>query len=189
MTFDGDLAVFRESVLRELARQARSWAQPHIPSRTLRGSMTVVSSPAFSAVRLSHYWAVFIHDGTEAIARAPTKLHGKQVFVFFPNKRNDPRVRGGYPERVSQMRGLTDAEYKDGLARNRARRKRGLPPVMVVVAAHRAMHPKPGVRFFDNRAGMAGFPQHGAEIVSRRFDQFVRKQLPTDKQSVKIKLA
>lgn len=149
--------------------------------------MHVVVGDRASFVRNSHYWAIYLHDGTKALLRAPT-MRGKSVYVWFRKRRDDPRLSQGFPVRARDARSLTREEYLKGLVANARARKRGAPPVMYVFKVVKASHPKPGAEWFSNTKGMAGFPKRGAQIVTKRFDNLVRSLLPSDKQSVTIKL-
>lgn len=192
---------FLAGALRELGLAARRQARPRVPSATLRKAMEVVvtrtatvsagrlsaGTPNAAFVRIPHYWAIYLHDGTDSLLRAPT-LRGKSVYVFFARRRDDPRIRGGYPVRASQARSLTRQEYQNGLLENARRRARKQPPFMYVFKVLKASHPRPGARWFDNRQGMAGFPAEGASIILKRFDNLARSLLLNDKQTAKIRL-
>jgi len=175
-----DLDQWRARVLGLLTRAAIETCRPSIPSSTLRRDLQAELDPSgLTAFVVSpYYWALHVHDGTKAVWRAPTS-QGKRVYVFFRNKRDDPRTDGArhYPRRASQLRSLTDDEYRHGLQRNRERRKRGLPPFMFVVKSVRSPTPIPGAGFFDPARGMRGFTQRGEEIIAEELGSLIRQEL------------
>jgi len=173
--------------LRELALAARERSRPRVPSRTLQRAMRVEVEERSSFVRIPHYWAIYLHDGTKNLLRAPTQ-RGKSVYVFFRRRRDDPRIKGGYAVRARDQRSLTASEYQKGLLENAKRRKRKQPPYMYVFKVVRAGHPKPGAGWFDNRRGMQGFATEGARMLTKRFDNLVRSLLIRDRQTATLKL-
>lgn len=95
-------------------------------------------------LHVPHYWAVYYHDGRGPIQAAP----GHKL-VFFHRPEDDPRLEGGYPERVSQVRRLTADQFYEGLEINRERFANGLPPYMYVLNSVGAAKGDP---FFDDLA-------------------------------------
>ena len=178
---------FRRTALRELAFAARRRARPNVTSRTLQKAMRVDIFETSAFVRIPHYWAIYLHDGTKALLRAPTS-RGKSVYVWFRRRRDDPRLAQGFPVRAKDARSLTREEYLKGLIENAKRRKQGRPPHMYVFKVVKASHPKPGARWFSNRHGMAGFPEEGSKLLLKRFGDLVKSLLPSDKQAVTIEL-
>ena len=163
---------FFERTLTKVAKRARTIARPQVPSVTLRKAMDIlVNTEAREAyVIIPHYWALYVHDGTRAIWHRPTS-RGKRYFIYFGNKKDDPRITGGRPERLADLRSLTQSEYNKGLRKNRVRRKQGRKPYMYVMKRIKTPTPKPGAQFFNTSVGMTGFEQQAALIIA---DQFVR---------------
>lgn len=107
--------------------------KPLIPSRTLSDSMFVADDPRSSGrirsqLLIPHYWALYVHDG-----RGPFGPRNARYLCFFPDPKDDPRLRGGYPVRDTDIRHLTAREFWNAIDENRARRKRGEPPFMIVL--------------------------------------------------------
>ena len=78
-------------------------------SRTLRAALRVIRTDDGFVLNVPHYWAQFFHDGRGVVnARPGHKL------VFYKNPAEDPRLAGGYPVRLSDVRKLTrDEFYRD----------------------------------------------------------------------------
>lgn len=75
-------------------------------SKTLRAAIRVVPQEDGFVLNVPHYWAVFYHDGRGPVVAAP----GKKL-VYYKNPADDPRIAGGYPVRLSQVRRLSKAEF------------------------------------------------------------------------------
>ncbi len=184
-----EISRLRRRILERIAVLARKKSRPLIPSVTLRKALHITyESDSVAYLVIPHYWALYIHDGTDDPLTTPTKTRGASAFIYFRNPRDDPRNR--YPVRVSDWRPLTRAEYEDGLRKNRSRRKRGLPPYMYVFQSVRAPFPKPGVGFFDVRRGMRGLSTEVSGAVFKEFDRFARsrKVLIGDEAVAKVRL-
>lgn len=89
------------TIFRDLARaEARSKAI----SNSLRLTNLAFGSVA---VQTPFYWAQYYHDGRGAFRARP----GHKL-VYFKDPKKDPRLRGGrYPERLSDVRKLTSAQF------------------------------------------------------------------------------
>ena len=75
-------------------------------SRTLRQALKIERTDTGFVLSVPHYWAAFFHDGRGTVnARPGHKL------VFYKNPAEDPRIAGGYPVRLSDVRKLTRAEF------------------------------------------------------------------------------
>lgn len=101
-----------------------------IGSQTLRDALLLIVEANVGRAELfiPHYWAVYYHDG-----RGPVQPITAQKIVFFADPRDDPRLVGGNPRRVSDIRTLTRDDYQNGLEINAERRKNGEPPFMFVL--------------------------------------------------------
>lgn len=154
---------------RELARVKRL-----VGSRTLREAMQLIVRENEGAADLfvPHYWAVYYHDGRNGFAAGA----GKKL-VFFANKNDDPRLRGGrYPVREAQVRRLTRDQFFDGLEINRQRAERGLGPYMYVVDAVGPSKPRP---FFEQLE--QGAAARADRVVPRVFEKELLRELDQDK--------
>lgn len=139
--------VFIERVLTALAAVARRRVLKRIPSETLRRTLGVAIVPPRAILFLQHYWALYVHDG-----RGSVRPRSATWLVWFTDPKDDPRLAGGYPVRLSQVRRLTRAQFLDGLRRNREAAARGTKPFMVV---RKVSGPARGVPFFE-RLDLAG---------------------------------
>ena len=159
-------------------------AGPEIEADTLRSALIVLRSAGLSEVRLHipHYWAVFYHDGRPGFS-------GNPFLVYFNDPNDDPRISGSSsPERLSQTRRLTRAEFEDGLLRNQLRRANGQPPFMFIV---RQVGPAEAHPFFENDGGMAGFTEQVSSPQGEQaciFDDFIQSLVVTDKQTAELDL-
>lgn len=128
--------------------------------------MQVIVDAGVPSARLfiPHYWAVYIHDG-----RGPIPPDGNRLLVYFANPKDDPRIQGGYPERVSQIRKLSRTEFHAGLAENAEHKRLGLSPFMFVL---KSVGPAAGTPFFTS--GMVGLVGEVTPQVAAQFDTFIQ---------------
>lgn len=116
-------------------------------SQTLAEAMRIeIDSPSAASLYIPHYWAVYVNDG-----RGPVFPIIARFLIWFRDPANDPRLKGGYPERAADIRHMTKSEFRFWAAKN-AEAGPGNEP-MIVARVSRAV--KPGKHFFDNFAGMA----------------------------------
>lgn len=154
------MALFPEDAIEELlhtyGQSELELVRTFIGSQTLRAAATLIvdAQQGRADIFIPHYWAVYYHDGREGF-EAP----GGRFLVYFSDPSDDPRIEGGYPERVSEVRHLTREEFREGLRQNDLAFDRGDVPFMFVV---RAVGPAAGHPFFDILA-------QGAAV---RMDQF-----------------
>ncbi|RLB78177.1 MAG: hypothetical protein DRH24_14875 [Deltaproteobacteria bacterium] len=90
-----------QNYLRIAARKIKFLAQREVRSRTLRRAMAIDESQIGNGVikvYVPHYWARFVHDGTG-------RVRGVSM-VWFPNPKDDPRLRWGRPIKRSQVKRL-----------------------------------------------------------------------------------
>lgn len=158
----------------QLAEAALRHAKPKIAvhSKTLAETVTKVRiSRTEVAVHLTHYWAIYVHDGRRAFTTPG-------MMIWFRNPKDDPRLRasgGQTPARRTQLRSMYEfeTEFKYWKAKNREVDPDGTRPQlrpMVVTRSSGAVQPK---RFFENDGGMRGFPEKAAAIVRRMFSEHV----------------
>lgn len=163
--------VIRE-VLRAIGQRELAEARRRVPSDTLRAAMQlIIEESEFRArVFVPHYWAVYLHDGHNEINPVSARK-----LVFFDDWMDDPRRNGVRPERFSQERRLTKAEYEHGLQMNAERAARGQRPFMYVVNSTRAVKGKP---WFDRMA--QGASGRVGPAALRAFDREMQKLIDTD---------
>ena len=99
-------------VAKALLRSGRAFVLPHIKSRQLKANLQIVDTSTSRRIkgvlRVPHYWARYYHN-----SRGPAKPRQAKVLVWFRNKNNDPRLRGGkYPIYKSDRRRMTRQEFK-----------------------------------------------------------------------------
>lgn len=141
-------------------------ARRRIPSETLRGAARLIIEESMQRARvfIPHYWAEFIHDGHNGINPVSARK-----LVFFDDPKNDPRRAGrSAPERESQERKLTKAQYEEGLRINAERRANGQRPFMYVVNSTGPLNGRPWftqmAKTASNRVGGAALAAFDAEI-------------------------
>lgn len=113
-------------------------------------------------MHITHYWAVFVHQGRKSI-----RVAGNTFMAWYRNPKDDPRLRpfgGQTPPRASQLIGLRQVI---SAAQFRADKAAGKIIFAQQVKATR------GVPFFSNEAGggMRGFVDQAnatATPISRR---------------------
>lgn len=163
-------------MLRELGTRELGIVRGMIPSRQLRAALELIieENEGRAILFIPHYWAVFYHDG-----RGKVRPQTAKKLVFFDNKNDDPRLRGGrYPETLAQVRRLTRNEYARGLRINRERRRRGQRPFMFVVDSVGPSSPNP---FFDELA--VGAVARADSLVRRAFNREFRRAIARDKDT------
>lgn len=156
---------FLIDVARALAEDARETALPHIPSQTLRRgarAQTNVAVPGEAAVHIPHYWAIYVHDG-----RSPFRMPKGRYMVWYRDPSQDPRLKGGRPERRAAVRRLrlTKAEFHR-LAR--------AGQIVVASEIRKPTRPSP---FFSNTGVMRSFLGKAGGIVQREWRVHLRREL------------
>lgn len=100
---------FKERLTGIFADIAFERFQHFCSSRTLRQSMTVVRfSSGRVAIFVPQYWAQFFHDGRGPIQARPGK---HLVFWLKDFREQDPRIAGGFPVRVTDIKRLTGGQF------------------------------------------------------------------------------
>lgn len=122
----------QERIMQEIGLAAVDIARKNIRSETLRRA---IRFEYFSFRRgrlyIPHYWAIYQHDGRGGVY--PVK---KKFLVWFRDARNDPRLAGGYPVRLSDVRRLTKAEFEAGVAKNRELDPTGKTMPYMIIATY-----------------------------------------------------
>lgn len=167
------LIALTDSLARAGVAVARPVVREH--SKTLARALTTVrKNSQLVALHIPHYWAVYVHDGRRAPVRA---RNGGVYLVWFRDRDADPR--GIKQERYSEWRHLTSEEFQRGLLLNKAARKLGLDPPMIVV--RQVTKPTPPTRFFMNTHGMKPFRNRAGDVAETAFREhalnYLRKQL------------
>ena len=153
---------------RELARAKRI-----IGSRTLKAAVRLIvdESEQRADLFIPHYWAIWYHDGRGRVSPVNARK-----LVFFDNKNNDPRIRGGrLPVTEAQVRRLTREQYREGLRINQERAARGQRPFMFVVDSVRKSRPRP---FFDKLS--VGASKRADAVVLSVFERELLRELDSD---------
>ncbi len=95
-----------DKIVAATADQIADLARAACTSRTLRQALRVLKTEDGFVLNVPHYWAQFFHDGRGVVnARPGHKL------VYYKNPAEDPRIAGGYPVRLSDVRKLTRTEF------------------------------------------------------------------------------
>ena len=173
----------------ELSKRAYRKALPAIRSRQLKAGLQRVQRGGASwALHIPHFWAVYLNDGRSAVTPK-----NATYLVWFRNPKDDPRlVNGNTPERLSQTRRLSSAQFKYWAGKNReiikryrrATGKRILTrsdyeamklPMVVVKMSPRTGLPVEGQHFFDNvpGGGMYGFMREAGDLAKQYTSGFV----------------
>lgn len=173
---------FLERLALALGAEARETARPSIPSRTLADSMQLILREGGIDVYIPYYWALYVHDGRGSFRMPPGKF-----MVWFRDPKQDPRLSGGYPMRVSERQHLSAEEFHDLLEQNRAAelatygrpRRAGEPQVGPVIITNLIRNKTPGKPFFANEGGggMAGFDEKASQIGEAQMRSFVREMM------------
>lgn len=95
-----------DKIVEGSAETIANLARAACTSRTLRQALKVERTPTGFTLVVPHYWAQFFHDG-----RGPVNARPGHKLVFYKNPADDPRISGGYPVRLSDVRRLTKAEF------------------------------------------------------------------------------
>lgn len=178
MTFEADRELFLSSVHRKLIELAKARALPAISraSSTLARAIEAKSTAEFADLTIPHYWAIYVHDG-----RGPVRPVRRSWLVWFTNPRDDPRLRGGYPVRESDIIRLTRDEFQQGLEENRARAAAGLPPYMIVTKYSGPTAPN---RFFEDLIIL----DRAGTVVLDEFQRFVDEQVTGEADTARARL-
>lgn len=165
-----DVDTFLTEVLLKLLDAAHFWATASIPSHTLQRSMTkevdyVIDGVAEGRLYIDQYWAIYVHDGRDAINKAP--------LIWFKNPNDDPRLTLGYaPTRANEFKsfGLSPRDLRKWLNINSALRKAGwreedLPMQVRWTGVGNVA----GSFFFDNDVGMRDFLPIAKKIIQDEF--------------------
>jgi len=165
------LAEPKQRLLAEIGLLARRQARSKLQSETLKDAMFVELVPAENTVIVGvpHYWAIYYHDG-----RGPIRAKPGKWLVYYKNPSDDPRIKGGYPERAASIVRLTREQFLEGLERDEL--------IVVKSVGPAAPHP-----FFTR--GMDGF-QSKVHEPARKFMSSIMADFigPVEKDSVTIRL-
>lgn len=182
---------FKRRLMLRLLDAGKRRARPKIAraSRTLAralSSYVVFRSGRYPNVEgyleIPHYWAVYVHDGRNPFRK-------QRYMIWWRNPLRDPRLRGGKtPERASQLRSLTRAEWIAANKENRDHLRRGGDPFdMPVIITKVIRRRTPAVPFFDNDSGggMSGFSTDASRIAQSEFSRHVARTVPGVGQALK----
>jgi len=156
---------FQIDLLRRLLTRGRRRARRYLlgggrggahKSRQLAREMTWrITGPETGHLFVNPYWAVYFHDGRGPISKRRGRL------VWFKDRREDPRLRGGRtPDRAKDLRRLTAEQFREARLADKIYVRRSVGPVS----------PTP---FFSNTGGMAEFRDDARKIIRDEFDRYV----------------
>ena len=160
-------------ILQDLGERELRVVRKAIGSRTLRAAIRLIvnESEERADLFIPHYWAIYYHDGRGSVSPVSARK-----LVFFDNKNDDPRLRGGkYPVRESQVKRLTKRQYEDGLRENQNRARLGLRPFMYVVDSVGPSSPRPFFTQLERGAADRADP-----VVRRVFERELLDWIDSD---------
>lgn len=157
----------------KIGRAALRHVGPKIDSVTLRRAVRYERlSRSRGRLFIPHYWAIYQHDG-----RGSVRPQTARSLVFFVDPKDDPRLRGGYPIRVKDIRKLTRDEFEEGQRMNQEMYAQspggGRMQYMVIINAVGPTRPNKSYKFFED--GMRMFPQEAGAIALRHIRQFMSR--------------
>lgn len=147
--------------MRRRTRQAlRDLSTDPRQALSIRRSLTIQEEPpnaggAVARVVTPYYWATYYHDG-----RGPIRAKPGKFLVYFKDPDRDPRHSFSarrYPERVSDIRRLTKAQFYEALAKGE----------LIVV---KRVGPAPAHPFFD--VGARGLQTDLAAAAAELLERF-----------------
>ena len=147
-TNEGEL---KARLLQALGEALLRRVQDQVGSATIRRSLRVQVRGNSVRVYTPYYWARYYHDGRRAVRARPGHF-----IVFFLNPANDPRLRGGRPRSVGDVRRLT-----------RQQLKRAVDSGQAIVT--KSVGPVEGTFFFPRAA--AGLTEAARAVVRRELDR------------------
>jgi hypothetical protein len=186
VTFGPETLAIRKEMLEALVRAAARHVRGSIDSATLRQALRAeVVNAQTARLLIPHYWALYQHDGRGV------GFPRRSVFlVYFVDPNDDPRLEGGYPVRLNDVRRLTKDEFRDGQQRNRemeADNPEGGPQqFMRVLPQVGPTAPDKSYPFFTK--GMAGFQERASFVVRGILDRLARRIAVSRKSTARIKL-
>jgi len=159
-------------VLEEIGERELRLVRKSIGSKTLRAAIRLIinESEQRADLFIPHYWAVWYHDGRGSVSPVNARK-----LVFFDDPNDDPRLRNGRPVKETDVRRLTEEQYREGLRRNRERAGRGGRAFMYVVDAVGPSRPRP---FFDRLA--QGASQRADDVGLRTFERGLLSAIDLD---------
>jgi hypothetical protein len=108
------VTILTDTIRARAAQQALDQARQLCKSNTLRAALRISLTPTGFRLSVPHYWAQWFHDG-----RGPIHARAGHKLVYYKNPAEDPRIQGGHPVRLSQVRKLTRAEFYRDLSAGR----------------------------------------------------------------------
>ena len=155
-----------------IGKLALQHVTPKIRSRTLQRAIRYYRT-TFRSGRLfiPHFWAIYQHDG-----RGPVKVKNARSLVFFVNPADDPRLAGGYPIKLSQIKKLTKEQFRAGMQENARlyadNPSGGRMQHMVYVESVKKTGPGKSYKFFED--GMRDFVGRVHPLARRHMQDLVR---------------
>jgi hypothetical protein len=175
-----------DRILEELGAEGLRRAKAGVSSDTLRRAMVFErTGPQSGRLFVPHYWALYHHDGRGAVF--PVR---KRFLVWFVDPKDDPRLRGGYPVRLSDIRRLTRQEFYGGLDENKRRKKQnpggGDEQFMRVREVSGPTRASKSYPFFTE--GMREFSKFAGEVVQRQVRNEIRPFARVERDRVTARL-
>lgn len=161
-----------QDILERIGQEELARVESLIGSTTLRTALELLvdANEGQAHLFIPHYWAEFYHDGRGSVVPVDARF-----LVYFTNPADDPRLAGGYPERVKDIIRLTKDQWEEGLAINAERRASGGPPYMIVVPRVGPAAPHP---FFDELA--EGASERATPLVLEVFNNAIQDLIDND---------
>ena len=180
------IKAMRRKLLEIMAKAAVSRTKKFITSTTLRNALDyrLTLTRGLITLKIPHYWAVYVHNGFGPLG--PKK---KGYYIYFKDKRLDPRTKGGssYPVKPSDRRSLTKGEYAKFNKINARLRQAGLPPVMFRVKATKKA--VAGQQYYTRAVEYGGILSDVyGKVTKRVLDDFLLKEVPIITETVKVRL-
>ena len=97
--------IFTAEFIEVIKGKALEFTKTSTPSTTLKKAMTAsyrkLPRGHQIIVHIPHYWAEYYHDGS-----GPVSMPKGRYMVWFRNPKDDPRLKGGYPVKSTDVKRL-----------------------------------------------------------------------------------
>lgn len=176
----------QKRMLEKLGEEALRMARRSIRSDTLRRAIRFEHlAPGEARLYIPHFWAIYQHDG-----RGTVRPTTKRFLVYYRDPNDDPRLKGGYPIELKDIKRLTRDQFVAGAEENRRRYLAnpagGRQQFMVVREASGPTRPTRSYPFFE--AGMLGMPAIADRILDALMQTEMRTLAGRDRDVAQLKL-
>lgn len=180
------MSELHREILTKLGEAAHRLARRSIRSATLRNALQFEHTGTETGrLYIPHYWAIYQHDGRGRVSPVT-----KRWLVYYRDPADDPRLRGGYPVDLRDVRRLTAEQFKAGLAENQQRFKAnpagGRQQFMVVRPAVGPTAASASYPFFED--GMSTFPAEAREIIDTVIQGELRSLATRSSDSARLRM-